>query len=662
MCQEINATGTQINCPLPRRLTEVTDRTIRELPICAPDGELAKVQLRDNSSRHTEGLSRAEENLIAAVQSKTPFAPGELPNPYQDAANTFRSRKFGPLRPVELPFAAEERGSVTILFGGLTWKHERLIEGLLAGAGYCCQRLPETDRAAHELGKEFCSSGLCNPVYFTVGNLIRFLEEKEKAGLSREEIVHRFIYFTAACGGPCRFGMYESEFRMALKAAGFDGFRVLSFSQDHGIYASTGHSGLQFSADFGWNALHTFVLGDLLNGVQHRLKPFEIHAGATDKAVARAADAIAEHFQSNPCFELQNVLPAFLLPDRKSRWYRFPNSFGKLWSHLCGNALTTILPSAADELKDIEVDWLRVKPVVKVIGEFWAQMTESDGNFRMLEFLEKEGAEVSIEPISTWLLYLLHQRKARASYQQKMAAYTVPWTSPWRAFAVRTTLSGKRMGFALGARIYLHHFRRLAKLLSLSDQALASQETLASKAAPYYNTFLRGGEGHLEVGKTLYYTQHRACHLVLALKPFGCLPSVQSDAVQASLVEKFPEVSFLPIETSADGEIHAYSRVQMALSEAREKAALEFEQALETTHHSFDEIRAFVADHRELRSPLSSIPRQPGIVSTAANFLLYADQLMSSRFSKDTGPHSQREHEVYSPALDQIHSTQEIES
>jgi len=160
-----------------------------------------------------------------------------------------------PLRPRESAFTAEERSSVTILFGGLTWKHERLIEGLLAGAGYHCQHLPETDRAAHELGKEYCASGLCNPVYFTVGNLIRFLQHKEQTGLSRNEIVRRYIYFTAACGGPCRFGMYESEFRMALNVAGFDGFRVLSFSQDHGIYASTGHSGLKFSADFGWNAL-----------------------------------------------------------------------------------------------------------------------------------------------------------------------------------------------------------------------------------------------------------------------------------------------------------------------------------------------------------------------------------------------------------------------
>jgi predicted nucleotide-binding protein (sugar kinase/HSP70/actin superfamily) len=569
---------------------------------------------------------------------------------------------FPPLRPREFAFTVEERSTVTILFGGLTWKHERLIEGLLAGAGYRSQHLPETDRAAHELGKEFCASGLCNPVYFTVGNLIRFLQEKESAGLTKDEIVRRFIYFTAACAGPCRFGMYESEFRIALNAAGYKGFRVLSFSQDHGIYASTGHSGLQFSADFGWNTLHAFILGDLLNSVQHHLKPFEMQAGATDRAVARAVDGIAEHFRGNRGFELQNVVPEFLLPNRNSRWYRYPNSLGKSWSHLYGDALTTVLPAAADELKKVEVDWLRVRPVVKVVGEFWAQMTESDGNFRMLEFLEKEGAEVSTESISSWLLYLLHQRKARVAYRQKMARYTAPWTSPRKAIAVRAAAWGKRMGFTLGAKFYLHHFRRLAKLLSLPDQVMASQKTLSSLAAPHYNTFLRGGEGHLEVGKTLYYTQHKACHLVLALKPFGCLPSVQSDAVQASLVEKFPAVSFLPIETSADGAIHAYSRVQMALSEARAKASMEFERALKTAHHSLEEIRAFVADNKELRSPLCSIPRHPGVVSTAANFLLYADRLMSARFAEGAGSHSQREHEEYAPVLNQIPSTQETKS
>ena len=570
------------------------------------------------------------------------------------------NRVFSPLRHREPSFTAEERGSVTILFGGLTWKHERLIEGLLAGAGYLCQHLPETDRMAHELGKEFCSSGLCNPAYFTIGNLIRFLQTKESAGLSRADIVKKYVYFTAACGGPCRFGMYESEFRAALTAAGYKGFRILSFSQDHGIYASTGHTGLQFNVDFGMNAMHAFILGDLLNGVQHRLRPFAVQAGAVDKAVARMADTIAEHFKNHRGFEFKDCLPKALFPKHKSRWYRIPNTLGKLRSHLYGDALTTVLPAAADELRKIEVDWLRVKPVVKVIGEFWAQMTESDGNFRMLEFLEAEGAEVSIEPISTWLLYMLHQKKARVLYRRRMDAYALSWKSPKKALASQTSALGKRLGFALAAKIYSHHFLRLAKLLGISGHVLPAQQTLSEFADPYYNTLLRGGEGHLEVAKTLYYTRRKISHLVLALKPFGCLPSVQSDAVQASLVERFPEVSFLPIETSADGEIHAYSRVQMALSEAKAKASREFERALHSADHSLDEIRAFIAQHAELRHPLYSIPRQPGVISTAANFLLHVDRLMSPRSMRNPYWQAQRESGVEAVVLGQAHSTQEI--
>lgn len=550
-----------------------------------------------------------------------------------------------PIRPRELPFTAEERGSVTILFGGLTWKHEKLIEGLLAGAGYLCQRLPETDRAAHEIAQEYCASGLCNPVYFTVGNLLRYLRNLQDSGLSAAEIVKKYVYFTAACGGPCRFGMYEAEFRVALNAAGFEGFRVLSFSQDHGVYASSGHSGLHFSADFGWNTLHAFILGDLLNAAHRRLRPFELQPGASERAVTNAANAIANHFRETRGFELRDCVPNLLLPKAESRWYRYTNSLGKLWSHLSGKALRTILPAAARELRNVEVDWLKVRPVVKVVGEFWAQMTESDGNFRMLEFLEKEGAEVSVEPISTWVLYMLHEKKARAVYRSKMATYSAPWSAPSKALIERASLLGKRFGFTLAEKIYIGHFVRLAKMLGMQDQALASQRDLSSLAAPYYNTFLRGGEGHLEVGKTLYYTHHKLCHLVLALKPFGCLPSIQSDAVQASLVERIPEITFLSIETSADGEVHAHSRVQMALAEARAKAAAEFGRALKSAHHSLEEIRSFVSAHRELRHSSYSIPRRAGIVSTAANFLLHVDRLMSGH--RDHAPvRSQRAPDV----------------
>src|SRR5206468_7079749 len=39
-------------------------------------------------------------------------------------------------RPIERPFTAAERNKVTILFGGLTWKHEWLIRSAFESAGY----------------------------------------------------------------------------------------------------------------------------------------------------------------------------------------------------------------------------------------------------------------------------------------------------------------------------------------------------------------------------------------------------------------------------------------------------------------------------------------------------------------------------------------------
>ena len=80
-------------------------------------------------------------------------------------------------RPVERPFTAEERGKVTILFGGLTWKHEKVIQAVFEGCGYHCEILPVPDVAAFQLGKEYGNNGQCNPTYFTVGNLVQYLAE-----------------------------------------------------------------------------------------------------------------------------------------------------------------------------------------------------------------------------------------------------------------------------------------------------------------------------------------------------------------------------------------------------------------------------------------------------------------------------------------------------
>ncbi len=56
-------------------------------------------------------------------------------------------------------------------------------------------------------------------------------------------------------------------------------------------------------------------------------------------------------------------------------------------------------------LARVPVNRLQPKPKVAIIGEFWAMTTEGDGNYRLQRFLESEGAEVDIQPITAWLLY-----------------------------------------------------------------------------------------------------------------------------------------------------------------------------------------------------------------------------------------------------------------
>ena len=71
-----------------------------------------------------------------------------------------------------------------------------------------------------------------------------------------------------------------------------------------------------------------------------------------------------------------------------------------------------------DRFNAIQIDRMRVKPIVKITGEFWAQTTEGDGNFNMFKFLEKEGAQVMVEPIGTWIMYMIHQAMQKSKDQR----------------------------------------------------------------------------------------------------------------------------------------------------------------------------------------------------------------------------------------------------
>lgn len=87
----------------------------------------------------------------------------------------------------------------------------------------------------------------------------------------------------------------------------------------------------------------------------------------------------------------------------------------------------------------------------------------------------------------------------------------------------------------------------------------------------------------MEVGKLIQTVKHKKAHMVISVKPFGCMPSSGvSDGVQSLVVKEYPEAIFCPIETSGDGAVNVHSRVQMFLFKARKKARAEFQSKLES--------------------------------------------------------------------------------
>src|SRR5215475_7526352 len=278
----------------------------------------------------TETTTQTEEDIQQQLAAERERLARRL-GLHDGSAHHFR-------RPVERAFTAEERGKVTILFGGLTWKHEKVIQAVFEASGYRCEIMPVPNVAAFQLGKEYGNNGQCNPTYFTVGNLVQYLQGLESQGMSRQDIIDKHVFFTAGSCGPCRFGMYESEYRLALHNAGFDGFRVLLFQQNDGIQAASGEPGLKFTVDFGMGMFNALNLGDIVSDMIFRIRPYEVEKGKTEKIFHEAVDDLCTTLRERKPFEDHEDLPKWLAQkiaaNKGKGWEKVVNSLGKVYEHL----------------------------------------------------------------------------------------------------------------------------------------------------------------------------------------------------------------------------------------------------------------------------------------------------------------------------------------
>jgi hypothetical protein len=104
------------------------------------------------------------------------------------------------------------------------------------------------------------------------------------------------------------------------------------------------------------------------------------------------------------------------------------------------------------------------------------------------------------------------------------------------------------------------------------------------------------------------------------------MPNTMSIGAMAAVLGKYPDLLYAPLEIKGDAEVHALSRCQMVLTEAKKRAQREFEEVLARTKLSMTELRAAVESDPQLSKATHRVPRY-GVAGTAANLALHVAAL-----------------------------------
>ena len=480
------------------------------------------------------------------------------------------------------PFLRADRSKVEILYGGLHWRAESVIQAVFENLGYRARPLPPATKDDLMRGRELADIGQCCPTSFTTGNLANYLHAQAQR-FGSEAVADRYVHVTAGACGACRFGQYHQSYELALRNLGLNSFRMFLLSQSELNQGAVTGGGLELNMPLTIGIVWAILCTDVLQGLEYQTRPYELEKGRTDAAVRESVEYLCEVFRRRP--------------KRGKKW-------GALAWHLSTGYFTAALRDLFRRFEAIEVDRLQPKPVVKITGEFYLQTVEGDPNYNIHRWLESEGAEVYPAAIAVWFDYLLRVRA------QNIEEYIgIDRGARARLLVVQGL-----------QRLYAWTHRRLRAALGHIPHELPPQAELRRLASPYFHHRLQGGEGDMLIGKALWAHLNKKAHMICELSPYGCLPNTMSIGAMAGVLGRHPDLLYAPLEIKGDAEIHALSRCQMVLTDARRRAQSEFDAALQSSGLTLAAARARLDAMPHLRKATYRVP-QHGWVGVGANLL-----------------------------------------
>jgi predicted nucleotide-binding protein (sugar kinase/HSP70/actin superfamily) len=351
-----------------------------------------------------------------------------------------------------------------------------------------------------DMGKEFTSGKECFPCVVTLGDILLFMK-KERARLGDGFDPENYIYFMPEANGPCRFGMYNKYHRIVLDSfPGLDRVKIATISSED-AYSLDGLIPEEQMQDFRKVAYLSLVVGDILDRLLWRTRPYERQEGIADGFINKAMERMTESFSK----------------------------------HSSNKKLSPILNDLSEivkEAKGIIDPHIPKKPLIAVVGEIYVR-THLKSNQDTIRTLERYGAEAVNASIAEWVNYTTYDqlRLAKTALRLNLKRF--------RLKELREALS-----MYLKYRLTLFYqymqqrkvYRMVQNYIDIEeDHKIGHLERALKKNNTF--SFEIGTEACLSIASALEIA-HRGYNGIVNIFPFTCMPSNLTSSIAKPLMAK----------------------------------------------------------------------------------------------------------------------------
>jgi predicted nucleotide-binding protein (sugar kinase/HSP70/actin superfamily) len=352
--------------------------------------------------------------------------------------------------------------------------------------------VPET-YVGLDLGKAHTSGKECFPCQVTLGDILYFLQQ-EKNRLGNRFDPHTYVLFMPGADGPCRFGMYNKFQRIILDSfPEYREVRIASLSSQE-TYSVGNLIDKSRRRDFRKMGYAAVIVGDLLERLLWRVRPYERQHGSTDQFIQEAQQKMVKLFRQH-ARELQ---------------------FKPLYEGL------RLIFSEARDLIDPAIPQ---KPLIGMVGEIYLR-THVQANQHIIRQLEKHGGEVVNASIGEWINYTSYEKLLRVKRDFFYHLRRLDFQH------IKSDLRGCLLykADALYQQFRQKSLYRLAtELVPIhQDHQIAPLDELLQKTGLL--DFKIPGEAALSISGTLTYRNH-GYDGVVNVYPFSCMPGTLSSSI-----------------------------------------------------------------------------------------------------------------------------------